>query len=521
MSVYNNYVSLVGHDYDKISQIAERYDISNDQNEWAHEDPKEIIEMALEKLLMDADQKGAKVLINCGKERKEDTISVFAGFDASRQTLNGIVGVLSGTETIESISENEEKDGEPNKTDKDVFVIRIELRIKSRMDNNDNYYFVYSLLNMNHNRSHDRNVFSSEDDMFDYLLIDMFADGIRRVIPKGHYRRYQRFEKNNDRLKGTINIANHIKYNMGIDNGCVYYSYRENTVCNYFNALLLCAYEHLKDKHPGIMEDKMDSDVGIKDFLSVLKYQLADMHADASTLLIKNQSPIVHPFYADYEELRKLCFLILRDTGVSLFDETERTEVRGFLYYLPDLWEQFLERVIREDLEKDVYLNPNEEQVVKRYYGGESRPDYSFSTDPQSDNTFLILDAKFIPGWKNSIGHGAFSVEKDNIDKCIRDMVVANALATGVIFPIASDEWENDEEIYNIGYIKRDISIYNSRQEFYTFPVIIPIAEDEESYSEWEKRFNSKSLFAFKSVLNNEINCIRDKYLCIDTDKCI
>lgn len=544
MSMYSCNVSLIGHDYDELSSIVESYNASQDGNEWGDVNPSVVIEKALVKLLENANKKEANVFINRGSERQGEAISLFAKFKSSNSNkndveteeseieyieteesgndnlrakdkdsrgkrLNGIIGVISGSEIIDIKGNTDVPDSE----DVSRYNINIELRIKSRMDRDDNYFFLYSLLNLNRNISHNRKVFSSEDEMFDYLLIDVFADAICQVIPKGHYRCYQRFEQNNDRLKGTISIANHIKNNMGNDNGCIYYSYRENTAGNYFNALLLRAYEYLKEKYPDLVEEKLDSDVGIKDYLIVLKYQITDVfRIDTNTLLMKNLRPIAHPFYSEYEELRKLCFYIFRDLGLSLFDETGKNEVRGFLYYLPDLWEQFLEECVKSELKKNTFLNPKEKQITRKYYGGDSRPDYSFSIDPESKETFLILDAKFIPDWVDSLKHKTFSRQKNNIDKCIRDMVAANALATGVVFPIASNEWDSNDNLYEDERIKRELSCYNTRQYFYTFPVVIPMAEDGETYLNWEKRFKEVFLSAFKNKLYSEIDLIRKEY---------
>ena len=36
---------------------------------------------------------------------------------------------------------------------------------------------------------------------------------------KGLYKTYQRFEKNDDKLKGTIDISRHIRLNLGLPSG--------------------------------------------------------------------------------------------------------------------------------------------------------------------------------------------------------------------------------------------------------------------------------------------------------------
>ncbi|WP_416373936.1 5-methylcytosine restriction system specificity protein McrC [Mycoplasmopsis cynos] len=60
------------------------------------------------------------------------------------------------------------------------------------------------------------------------------------------FRTYQRFEKNDDKLRGTIDVSKHIKQNMWMNSGLISYSYRENSIDNYTNHLIVKTYQYLK-----------------------------------------------------------------------------------------------------------------------------------------------------------------------------------------------------------------------------------------------------------------------------------
>ena len=60
--------------------------------------------------------------------------------------------------------------------------------------------------------------------------------------------------------------------NLGMDNGRVAYSYRENTVDNMLNHLILAAFDYLKEKYPYIVDNNVDDEMLAE--LNHLKYEI-------------------------------------------------------------------------------------------------------------------------------------------------------------------------------------------------------------------------------------------------------
>jgi 5-methylcytosine-specific restriction endonuclease McrBC regulatory subunit McrC len=207
----------------------------------------------------------------------------------------------------------------------------------------------------------EKNIPNSEDEIFDYLLLFWFKEQFQNAYMKGFYRTYRRFEKNDDHLRGTIDIARHIKLNMGQNNGKIAYSYRENTVNNFLNHLIIAAYEHLKRKYSALVMEIFDQDLDLKTAMNTLKNEIGYVDTAEQTLLFKNMKPISHPYYMEYEALRVTCMKILRDTGISFFDGDSEETSHGILFYIPDLWEMYLER---EVFQKDFYNQNESENAV-------------------------------------------------------------------------------------------------------------------------------------------------------------
>ena len=415
-------------------------------------------------------------------EGNNNSLELIASFD--KETIGGIVGALSGTVSLEEIRKAH-KITEKISLDNNISFY-INLQVHSRMDSNDSWYFLHTLLNHGKLKSHSSSVFENMDQLYDFLLVDLFADSIKKAIPKGHYRTYQRFERNDDRLKGTIDIARHIKLNAGKENGAIAYSFRENSVDNRFNRLLLSAYKHLKERYPQLVEEKIDKDIAIRDYINVLLFQIEHSRLDVHKIIIENATPISHPYYTEYEETRKICLRILRNIGMSIFDATSG-QVRGFLYYLPDIWEDFLMYEMQRrymDRYKILAQEPYEYvKTLKGKYICTSIPDFVFL---HNNIPVLILDAKFKPGWSDN----SVSKKANDIDKCIRDMVVVKAKGTGIIYPFKLDLGKNVKKLEDRQKGRKRTISDNNDIYFYFFPVGIPLSNQFESYDEWRAKFD-------------------------------
>ncbi|MBR1816282.1 MAG: hypothetical protein IJ763_06235 [Lachnospiraceae bacterium] len=398
--------------------------------------------------------------------------------------FSGVVGVIS------------DKDFVVNKRDLDIdedgeYHFDITLQINSRLDKKNNEelsekpYFLSTLLLDSDVKLNDDNIPNSYDELFDYLLLIWFRKYLQEASIKGFFRTYRRFERNDDRPKGVMDVTRHIKLNMGQQNGKVAYSYRENSVDNYLNHLIVEAYEYLKRKYYNFVANNFDSNYELKSLIDNLKIMIGYPQFSVGELIYKNIKPIAHPFYLEYEELRQICLKILRNEGVSVFDGNTDNETSGILFYMPDLWEQYLERRVFDAFSSD-YVASQKEIVVLKGLKDEgngliTRPDFIFYDN--EGNPFMILDAKFKPGWDDN-----YNVLED-YTKCIRDTVDINGVATGVIYPNnkASDTKNNDASEQYIKELK--ISNYNSWIMFYDICIDVPYLNID--YNKWKSEFNA------------------------------
>lgn len=216
---------------------------------------------------------------------------------------------------------------------------------------------------------------------------------------------------------------------------------------------------------------------------------------DKRQLISKNLRPIAHPFYREYEEVRKICLMILRNKGVGLFGG-DSNETKGILCYIPDLWEDFLEKKIQEKIN---YRMEAQYEICVLDEKLSTRPDFVFFNN---ENTpFAVLDAKFKKDLENYLNDRKLPpVSLDDYTKCIRDMVSIDSKFTGVISPVNDKTKEKgNNEIHSI-------SKYNKNKSFYIFPVFIPSPDDSkgnDSYEKWLDNFEHSVTEAMDQIFQS------------------
>ena len=405
------------------------------------------------------------------------------------------------------------------KTNKRSIKAKITIEIRSRFDDTktNNAYFLAALLyGGNIKLAENYSVSFNYENIFDFYMLSVLKRQLKDALIKGYYKKYQCFESNSDRVRGTIDIPRHIRLNANLNNGKIACSYRENTADNTVNHLILKALDILKTKHVDIYNSLFDNELKFQ--IRNMKYEIGYPKYDDHTLLTKNMVPVSHPFYTEYRMLQKYCIMILKNLGLSPF-KNDKEAIQGILYYIPDLWEKYLERHIKKSIryskEELSVKTQREINIVSRIEDDNSegittsRPDFVFEN--KDSKPFFILDAKYIEKW-NSVLIGKEAIDPKtkswalaaDYNKCLRDMVSFDSHSAGVIFPIKEAEYNT---IIKPRWEHR-ISDYYQSGTFYSIPVKIPLPNEKEQYKDWELRLNKyvrDSLQGFVGRLEYEL----------------
>ena len=222
-----------------------------------------------------------------------------------------------------------------------------------------------------------------EDSVFDFLLY-LFPLYLKNAISQGVYRQYITHKYNDANVRGVIDVSRHIKYNEPF-NGAVAYTTREYSYDNHITQLIRHTIEFIS-KNGG--DDILNIDEDTKQAVAqIIGATPSYMGNELQTIINKNLTPIVHPYYSEYAPLQRLCLQILRHEELKYGQEED--EVYGVLIDAAWLWEEYLATILEgkynhylKDTGKKFLFKPKKQQII---------PDY-LSLDNK-----IVADAKYIP----------------------------------------------------------------------------------------------------------------------------
>lgn len=372
----------------------------------------------------------------------------------------------------------------------------VTLEISCRFDTDKNAYFLLAMLLCLMGKEDLREHFIKPEvnislhQVMDVFLLVMFKNQLVEAAKKGIFRRYQRFENNDSRPHGTIDIARHIRENMGLNNGRISYHYRELTANNPVNRLILAAYKRLCETYPQLCETHINQDESVSSTLNMLQTELGWSKTSLRNIVKDNLRPVTHPYFSEYEALRRTCLKILRDEGVSIFDADDSEETDALYFDITWLWEKYLEfQFNRLDLKsRDLELKSQEtDKFLTSEQDGaginkEAKPDFRFK---KGGKNIAILDAKFKPQWKKRSNDYLTA----DIDECIRNLVVFWTGRTGVIYP-TNDSQSSLEELNIVG--KKTCKREYHKLFFDVVEVAVPAVPEtgDEGFGAWNEKLD-------------------------------
>ena len=263
------------------------------------------------------------------------------------------------------------------------------LVIRSRFGNDTNDYFFQYLLErvIDFPNVVDLNTDAYNNNRMFSLLLFLFPMYLREAMRKGAFKSYVRREYNNENVKGTVDIARHIRNNIPFT-GRIAYSQREYSYNNYLMQLIRLTIEFIKSKPNGYS------------LLAKVKEEIKTVVDATPDFELKNANKIInankkttvrHAYYHEYQALQRLCILILQNEkqqiGVGLH------KVYGILFDGAWLWEEYVNQLICNEFYHPMNKAGSGGQWL--FAGGSGRiyPDF-MSRDYEQR---VIADAKYKP----------------------------------------------------------------------------------------------------------------------------
>ncbi|MEI0488675.1 restriction endonuclease [Brachyspira pulli] len=354
-----------------------------------------------------------------------------------------------------------------------------QIKISSRFAVNDNedyflHYMLMKVLSLNIvNLEHSKDY----DDSFDFLIY-MFISFFKKALRQGLFKQYKLIKHNDTNVKGSIDINRYIKNNIPF-NGKISYNTREYSYDNNIMQLIRHTIEYINTKNRYILS--YDSE--IKNYVQQIFYSTSSYERNKRESIInKNLKKLSHPYYYEYEPLRKICIQILRHEKLK-YGSNDNT-VYGLLFDGAWLFEEYLNTFLSKENfihtenkigRKSLYLLDNNKWKIY--------PDFY----KLSDENNIVLDAKY-KNLDNVNKEDGDSIQREDRLQIISYAYTLNAKKAGFIYPLEELNYTDANKITRIGVLN---NAYNSYADcgIYKYVLKIPSTKSNGEYFQNIKEF--------------------------------
>ena len=345
-----------------------------------------------------------------------------------------------------------------------------QLEIHSRFSQGKNDYFLHYMLQkvLNINIVDLDSKLSMEEQLYQ-LLMYLFPRYLNAAMRKGIFKQYRRFEYNNTNIKGSIDIARHIKSNTPFT-GKVAYSTREFTQDNDLMQLVRHTIEfiRLSAKNGRIILNS--SELTKQNVSAVILVTSSYNLGNQRKVIIANKTtPVRHAYYTEYLALQKLCLMILTHRRHSLGGKSNN--IHGILFDVAWLWEEYLNTILKDD-----FIHPRNKQSKDgiSLFVDRTRTVYPDFYNKKID---VVVDAKY-----KILDSSDKGIDREDLYQIISYSYILKSKIAGVVFPSASkSKFSKIGKLsgYGANIFKQSIHIPQQVDSYREFDAYIKNSEDK------------------------------------------
>ncbi|MBP5370157.1 MAG: hypothetical protein J6Z01_17065 [Bacteroidales bacterium] len=274
---------------------------------------------------------------------------------------------------------------------------------------------------------------TNTENVFDVLPL-MFPYYLNKSLKQGVFKTYQKFERNDSRVKGVINVDRHIKLNIPFM-GKIAYTSRECSYDNPMIQLIRHTIEYIKSKKYGksILTGSSDIQSAVRQIIEVTHSYAVQQR---QSVINKNLKPVNHPYYSEYRPLQKLCMAILNHKKLSYGRGANK--VYGLLFDCAWLWEEYLATILKSQGFTHPLNRLNKGAIyVDKEYKYPRYPDYYKRNQNPDDN--CIIDAKYK---RMEIKK---HLDRDDLNQLITYLHILPSKKAYLVYPFGKDEVEEKQ----------------------------------------------------------------------------
>lgn len=364
------------------------------------------------------------------------------------------------------------------------------LTIHSRFSKEKNDYFLDYMLE----KILQINIFrlntdlSFEDKIYE-LLKYMFPRYLNEALKKGIYKQYKREYHNDNNVKGTIDIARHIKMNTPFV-GNIAYSTREFTGDNELMQLVRHTIEYIKGSSENGYSIVNYDDLTRQNVNAVIAATPTYNAGNRLKIMINNQNkPVRHAYYTEYRSLQRLCLMILNHRKHSYGNSN--TQINGILFDVAWLWEEYVGTLFDHNL---IIHSRNRGKDNKRGISLFSDRVRTVYPDFYSKKLKIVFDTKY-----KNLEVTKKGISRADLYQMISYSYVLKNKATGVVYPSPEDRRSSSIGTlagYGADIFKYGICIPNDVSDYQEFKMRI------KEYERLFRNFSDQAILTDQSEIN-------------------
>lgn len=337
---------------------------------------------------------------------------------------------------------------------------KTKLVIHSRFDDGENNFFLFHMfekvcgVSLSHLKSQ-----SNKLSVLDIYPL-FFPRLLKSAISQGLFRSYVSRSYNNNKVKGRIDIARHIRYNIPF-NGNIAYSAREYSEDNAVMQLVRHTIEYISSRKKWT---SLDAETKAAIEIVCQATPTYDLKRRNEIININETKVVNHSYYSKYRALQNLCLAILKHRKAGVGNGNGQ-QINGILIDGAWLWEEYIANVLnqkRDDSNKITFRHYTDKNSHFSLFEGFTQkiiPDYLSDDYNEAENkATAVADAKYmrLEGKDKLQGEQAYSVYY----KTIMYMHRFNSKKGFIFYPIEANAEGSVHDIKELSIAGTDSKIY-------------------------------------------------------------
>lgn len=239
------------------------------------------------------------------------------------------------------------------------------------------------------NSSNNHKEAKNDDNSFSHILGFLFLTSFKAAFAMGLPSEYKTVREQGLNFKGKLDINKYTQRDMHIGDRLTY-SYRQREYVQDIIDVLYLAMRVLENtKEFNIQNDYAK-------YYRQLKQMYSGKRPTRETIRrIEKHRSLNNPMYNRYKKTLEFARLVLEMKDIIHDDDSGKSGVSGFLLDVSQLWEVYLEKLLRLRFENDGYVIKAQEELNRYEDTFYERPNYPDLVIEKDGATVAVIDAKF------------------------------------------------------------------------------------------------------------------------------